>query len=220
MTTESPSVARPLTRSDPGTTQPSRAQLLDAALTEFADLGYDGTSVRRLARRLGVHHNHFPQRFGTKERLWYAAVDHGVERLVVELRPIVDAEQPDEMHRLRALLVRFVEATADQPAILRVVNREAVLGGERFDYLYTTYIGPVFDEVRGLLDRLARRGLVRDDAAPAVLFFAINGAGGGPATFPHLTRRLGHDAAADEADARHRQAVAAVEQLFEGLATR
>lgn len=195
-----------------------RSQLLDAALAEFADHGYDGTSVRRLARRLGVHHNHFPQRFGTKERLWYAAVDQGFEQLAADLLPVITAHEADEMAHLRALLVRFVEATSARPAMLRIINREAVVGGARFDYLYETYIGPVFNEVRSLLDDLARSGLVRSDAAALVLFFALNGVGGGPATFPHLTHRLGGDLDVDDPAALRRHAEESVRLLFDGLA--
>lgn len=214
-TSEEPDVAR-RARSAEGA--PSRTELLAAAVEEFADLGYDGTSVRRLARRLGVHHNHFPQRFGTKERLWYAAVDQAFEELAYDLLPVIAAEFPDEMTHLRVLLVRFVEATSGRPAILRIINREAVLGGARFDYIYETYIGPVFDDVRALLERLAGRGLVRTEAASVVLFFALNGVGGGPATFPHLTRRLGTDLDTGDPAARRRHAEESVRLLFEGLA--
>lgn len=196
---------------------PGSEALLDAALDEFADLGYDGTSVRALARRLGVHHNHFPQRFGTKERLWYAAVDHGFERLYLELVPVLTETFPDEMSHLRALLVRFVEVTSARPAILQVIGRESVTGGARFDYLYDRYIGPTFDEVRNLFDELAAKGRVRSGAAHSVLFFSINGSGGGPAAFPHLMERLEQPSVAGDPAERHRHAVESVDQLFEGL---
>ena len=51
--------------------------MLEAALVSFAELGYEGTSVRDLCRQLGVSHNLIHQRFGSKDDLWYAAVDHG-----------------------------------------------------------------------------------------------------------------------------------------------
>jgi AcrR family transcriptional regulator len=55
--------------------------LLPLALEAFADLGYEGASMRDLCRRLGVSHNLLHQRFGSKDRLWYAAVDHGFKAL-------------------------------------------------------------------------------------------------------------------------------------------
>ena len=53
----------------------SDADVLDLALDAFADQGYDGTSVREVCRRLGVSHNLIHERYGSKERLWYAAID-------------------------------------------------------------------------------------------------------------------------------------------------
>jgi TetR/AcrR family transcriptional regulator len=54
------------------------AMLLQAALDAFAETGYDGTSVRELSRRLGVSHALLTARFGSKEGLWFAAMEHGL----------------------------------------------------------------------------------------------------------------------------------------------
>src|SRR4051812_45978949 len=89
---------------------PSDDDLLDAALAAFAEFGYEGTSVREIARRLEVSHNLIPQRFGSKERLWYAAVDHGFGTLLIELLPVADDTYSDDVARLRAWMVRFIEA--------------------------------------------------------------------------------------------------------------
>ena len=122
---------------------PSDAEMLDAALEAFAEHGFAGPSVREMARRLGVSHNLIPQRFGSKERLWYAAVDHGFSTLLVELLPVAEADQPDDVRQLRAWMVRFIEANAARPALLRIINREATSPGPRLDYLYDRYIEPV-----------------------------------------------------------------------------
>jgi AcrR family transcriptional regulator len=47
--------------------------LLDAALQAFADLGFEGASVRAVAREIGVSHNTINERFGSKDKLWQAA---------------------------------------------------------------------------------------------------------------------------------------------------
>ena len=51
------------------------AEREEIALALAQDFG-----VREIARRLDVSHNLIPQRFGSKEDLWYAAVDHGLGR--------------------------------------------------------------------------------------------------------------------------------------------
>ena len=50
----------------------SDATILDAALNAFAERGFAGTSMREVARELGISHNLIPQRLGSKEQVWYA----------------------------------------------------------------------------------------------------------------------------------------------------
>ena len=40
-------------------------------------------------------------------------------------------------------MVRFVEANAARPALLRIINQEASAPGPRFDYLFDGFIEPV-----------------------------------------------------------------------------
>ncbi|MGZ4785613.1 MAG: TetR/AcrR family transcriptional regulator, partial [Acidimicrobiales bacterium] len=118
---------------------PTDERVLEAALDAFAEHGFAATSVREVARQLGVSHNLIPQRFGSKERLWYAAVDQGFGTLRSDLLPVVVEDEPDDVNRLRSWMVRFVEANAARPALLRIINREASSPGPRFDYLYERY---------------------------------------------------------------------------------
>src|SRR2546427_283576 len=65
-------------------------QILDAAFRAFATYGYDGVAVRTLNRELGVSHNLIHQRFGSKQGLWYAAVDRAFSQQVMELATAFD----------------------------------------------------------------------------------------------------------------------------------
>ena len=57
-----------------------RAEIVRAALTEFAAAGYAGTSTESIARRVGVSQPYLFQLFGTKRDLFIATVRHGFER--------------------------------------------------------------------------------------------------------------------------------------------
>ena len=196
---------------------PTDAEVLDAALDAFAEEGFAGTSVRSLARSVGVHHNHIPQRFGSKEQLWYAAVDHGFRVIRRDLVTLTLLDFPDDLARLRAGIVRYVEINAERPAMLRIINQEAVLGGERLEYLFTAFIEPVQDFGGGLLRRLEAEGKVRTDSAGLLYFFMTNGIAG-PIVFPGLAERLGVSVDGHDAEAVHAHAEAAVGLLFDGLA--
>jgi AcrR family transcriptional regulator len=51
-----------------------RGEILDAARTEFADKGYDGASVRAIARAAGVDPALVHHYFGSKEKVFVAAM--------------------------------------------------------------------------------------------------------------------------------------------------
>jgi AcrR family transcriptional regulator len=191
--------------------------LLDAALDAFAERGYDGTSVRELARHLGVSHNLIPQRIGTKEQLWFAAVDQGFGALAASLAEAVDSDAGvDDVARLRALVVRFIEANARRPALLRIIIQEATANGPRLDHLFARYIDPVRRFGDELLARLEADGRVRTGSAALVYFLMTHGAGG-PLALPGLAQRFGLVVDPDDAEAVHRHAVAAADVLFDGL---
>jgi AcrR family transcriptional regulator len=211
---------RPRGRPAPGDVKPaSDPDVLEAALEAFAEAGYAGMSVRELARKLGVSHNLIPQRFGSKERLWYAAVDHGFGLLLADLAAIPDSSQTDVLAWFRAMVVRFVEANAARPALPRVINMEAVSGGPRLDYLFDHYIEPVRQFGLTMLDQLHADGHVRTSSVGLVYFLMTSGAGG-PITFPGLAARLGVTVDRHDPVAVHEYAEQVVEVLFEGIAQR
>ena len=194
-------------------------RVLDAALDAFADRGYEGTSVRELARGLGVSHNLIPQRIGSKDDLWHRAVDHGFGQIAAALAAVDTGTDAGDLERLRALVVRFVEANAARPALLRIISREAITPGPRFDYLFDRYIDPVRVYGDDLLARLEAEGQVRTGSVGLVYFFMTHGAGG-PLALPALAERFGDAVDADDPEAVRRHATEAVALMFEGLTTR
>src|SRR2546428_10640050 len=70
-----------------GRSEPSRKQLMAAAIDSFARLGYQGTSIDRIARDAGVTKGAVYYHFRDKEELLFEAVKDrigGVEQPVPE----------------------------------------------------------------------------------------------------------------------------------------
>ena len=195
------------------------AELLDAALEAFAERGYDGTSMRELARSLGVSHNLLPQRFGSKERIWYLAVDHGFGTLAAELAASTPGPPLDDLVRLRAMVMGFVVANATRPALLRIINQEAAAPGPRLDYLFDHYIGPVGEAGTELLGRLHATGEITTSSS-ALLYFLMTHGAGAPFALPSLAERFGRPVDANDPDAMRAWAEMLVDTIFDGIVAR
>ncbi|MEZ5572052.1 MAG: TetR/AcrR family transcriptional regulator [Halioglobus sp.] len=193
--------------------------LLDEVLQSFGENGYDGTSVREIARRLDVSHNLIPQRFGSKENLWYAAIDHGFGRLSNDLKREAQALGSDELLILRGLILSFIEINALHPSLLQIINQEASQPGPRLDYLFDTYIKPVRDFGEAWLTQLVKQGRIKPISVSLLYFLMTHGAGGLFAQ-PALTKRLGRGATSKVKVSIREQAESAVSVIFDGLLPR
>jgi AcrR family transcriptional regulator len=188
-------------------------------LQSFGENGYDGTSVREIARRIKVSHNLIPQRFGSKEMLWYAAVDYGFGRLIADLKREAQTLGPDELVVLRGLVLSFIKINASYPSLLQIINQEASQPGPRLDYLFKFYIKPVRDFGEAWLTRLADAGHIKPISVTLLYFLMTHGAGGVFAQ-PALTRRLGRGARKMSKAQMAIEAETAVNILFDGLLPR
>jgi AcrR family transcriptional regulator len=142
------------------------ADVLAKGLTAFAELGYDATSVRELANRLGVSHNYINDKFTSKAGFWRAVVEAAMRPRVSGLSTLsagTDAE------RLRDIVVGLYEGVIELREVNRIIADESSRDTERLDYLVSEFIGPVFASWRPLLARLL------PDVDPETAFFAITG---------------------------------------------
>lgn len=163
-------------------------QVLDAALTAFATYGYEGVSLRTLSRDLGVSHNLLHQKYGSKVGLWYAAVDRGFGPFVSTLTAADDHEtQP--LQRMRNFLRAFAFYSAAHPSLVRLINAEASIPGERLDYICEQFIAPVQDHFKPMYLTLADEGTLRPISL-ATLFFAITSGSASMFSNEALTTRL------------------------------
>jgi TetR/AcrR family transcriptional regulator len=164
-------------------------QILDAAFRAFATYGYDGVAVRTLNRELGVSHNLIHQRFGSKQGLWYAAVDRAFSQQVTQLATAFDPTLTDPLDQLNHAIRRFVRYSAERPELLGLMNIEARVDGERLDYIYDNYVSPALVPLGRLLDYLHEKGRIRPISLRALFFLIAHGAAA-PFTLVPLARHF------------------------------
>jgi TetR/AcrR family transcriptional regulator len=176
---------------------PDEDAILRHGLRAFAELGYDGASVRELAKRLDVSHNFINDRYGCKAAFWQAAVSHALEETKSDLAAVLAADMDDSC-RLVAVVRAFYRSAARSPEINRLMADESNRESDRIDFLYSNYLGPVLAALEPTLIRLMDAGRMR----PAPLYLPLL-AITGPATSltqDPVTRRLGRCPDQSEAD--------------------
>lgn len=157
----------------------SREELIEAALITFSARGYDMMSVRELTRQLGVSHSLVHHYFNSKRTLWEACIDHSFGPMSRELQITLanHANKKDPIELLHQIIYSFVRCTAKYPAVIKILMKEEVEGGERFDFIYDRHIEPVTRPWIELLQKAEQGGRLRH-IAPSTLFYLVtNGAG-------------------------------------------
>jgi AcrR family transcriptional regulator len=152
----SSSAIEPVRRQLAGRAADTVAALVDAAVEEVADTGYEGLTVRNVARRAGVSPATAYTYFASKEHL---LTEVFWRRLTGIAEPTFDARAPvaqrvGEMTRAMALLV------ADEPALAAAVTT-AMLAHDHDVAILRAKIGAKF------IARLEQA--LGDDADPTVL---------------------------------------------------
>ncbi|MGW2178594.1 TetR/AcrR family transcriptional regulator [Streptomyces sp. NPDC001732] len=106
----------------PGSGGPdARTRILDAARTEFAERGYDRTSIRGVARAAGVDSALVHHYFGTKDEVFAAAVELSFEPALVV--PAVLGEGTEGLgERLARYFLSVWENPASRAPLLAVVR--------------------------------------------------------------------------------------------------
>ncbi|WP_405793718.1 TetR/AcrR family transcriptional regulator [Streptomyces sp. NBC_01506] len=186
-----------------------------AAIEAFSVHGYNGVSLRTVNDELGVSRNLLYQRFGSKEKLWHAAVDWAFRPLLDHLEA-ADDELADPMIRLRVLTLNFIEYSATRPYLARLVMMEGSVPSDRLDYLYEHYIEPVRSRFLPVFDLLREQGRIKNIPAE-VFYFLVTSGGTAPYGQQGLASRMNPELASTDETRVRLYAENVAEVLINGL---
>ena len=159
----------PAVATRPGGLETRRA-ILDAALDLFSERSFDGASTRRIAERAGVTQPLLNYHFAGKEELWRAAVDDLFERLRTSMQlRLAGLRGVDDVTIAKLMVRHFVEFSAANPQLHRIIMQESKRDGERLDWMVDTHVRPLYENAVALFERLAARGDARTGRARASL---------------------------------------------------
>ena len=192
----------------------TRERVLDAAEALFAERGFEGTALRDVAGRVGIRTPSLYNHVASKEALYAAVLERGVEPLHELLEELLRGDAAARADS-RAVVERALALLARRPNLPRLVVHEALAGGQRLGPILQRHLGPLFARAQQVVlatPAAARWGpdriplLVLAAAQMVVGHFAIAG----------LTRALsGEDPLGPEALARQTRFLGdVVEELF------
>jgi TetR/AcrR family transcriptional regulator len=164
--------------------------LLQGALEAFAEKGYEGMSVRELSRRLGVSHALLTARFGSKDGLWFAAMEHALAVSERSWRRLTDDPALDDLEALRQAVVAQVMFAAAHPEVFRIMSHEGAIDSPRIRFVIDRFVNPLRPLVEQRISRLVAAGRIREVPYATLHYLVVHG-GAAPYGSPVETMLLG-----------------------------
>lgn len=170
--------------------QDCRSRIVAAALDEFSTSGFEGASLRQIARRAGVMHQLVVYHFKTKQALWRVAIGSILEDVAQQLEGWKARAQTESPARvLRAMVREFVLFSARQPEFHRIATFEGRSANERIAWLIDHTMRPAFVFSTSLIRQAQAVGAARP-GDPGQLHYAMLGLVTQSFVFAHEYRTL------------------------------
>jgi TetR/AcrR family transcriptional regulator len=122
----------------------TRTSILNAAIAEFAERGFEGASIRAIADRLDLQHPLITYHYRTKDILWRAAAEHSF----AQIKTGWDVSAPESsdlppLARLREEYATLFRYTVAFPEFHRFMRQEAVSNNPRLKWVAKTILAPL-----------------------------------------------------------------------------
>ena len=158
------SYSEPRRRGRPRSDQPvfNRQAFLDVAVKAFAKQGYEGVSIRQLARDYGVSHQLIHHHFKSKLQLWKEAISAAADHTYLdEPRGLTDPDESSALQRFRNAVMELVVGASEHPEVYRILADEMSKDSPRFKYLFDNYTGRNVELATQVLEQANIEGDVR-----------------------------------------------------------
>jgi AcrR family transcriptional regulator len=162
----------------------TRQALLDAAVDEFAEHGFDGARIDRIGTRAGVNKERIYQYFGNKQKLFGHVLESELDRIATAIP--VTVEQAADLGDYAGRLYDYHRA---RPQFIRLLHWEGLRDGG----------GPALKESERTatygarveaLAQAQRNGTLDPTLDPAALFYAVLALGAWWFSVPQAVRMI------------------------------
>lgn len=124
----------------------TQRNILDCAISEFAELGYEATSTRTVARRAGVPHTLVTYHFGGKEGLWRAVIKDLLTAYEERFQShMAELQGEKAITRLRAAQEDLIQFSAAGLDFHRIMSHVAQSSSPQLKWVVKEYFRTVYD---------------------------------------------------------------------------
>jgi len=122
-------------------TEITRQKLIDAAIIEFSNRGFDGVTSRDIEIAAEVQRGLLKYHFNDKDGMWKAAADQifGMRMSEIEQQTKLAQDLPPK-ERLAPRIRAFVRFSAEHPELNRMMVQEGKYHSWRTDYIIENYL--------------------------------------------------------------------------------
>lgn len=145
---DSKTAAAPRKRAEQQRAQSTRTAILEAALAEFAEKGFEAAGIRSIAERTGFQHPLITYHYPTKDLLWQAVAEDTFERIRLEWdERASEACNLSPLERLRAEYRALFRHTAKFPEFHRFLRQEAATDNPRLHWVAENVLKPLINRL-------------------------------------------------------------------------
>jgi AcrR family transcriptional regulator len=160
---------RPRKRAEQQRAIETRVSILNAAIAEFAERGFEGASIRAIADRLDLQHPLITYHYRSKDILWRAAAEHAFAQIRAEWDiSASEASNLSPLARLRQEYATLYRYTVAFPEFHRFMRQETLTNNPRLKWVAGTVIAPLLARLLPQIVEVQRQGLIA--AVDPILF--------------------------------------------------
>ncbi len=163
---------RPVSRES---SRKTREMILDGALAEFSEKGFDGARIDEIALRAGANKNLLYHHYGSKDGLFTALLERTYDTIRRRQKDL-QLRGMDPVKGMRKLVIFTGRVWVQFPEFLRLLQSENLSGGRhvRASREIQRMYNPLLDTINELLERGTRTGRFRKNVDPIDLYISIS----------------------------------------------
>ena len=129
----------------------TKRKVLNAALKVFAQKGFSNAKLRDIAAIAGTTHSLIRHHFGSKDDLWKAVVDYGLQMQEDNLRKVIKRQKSaDPVEIYRGTIASYISTIARHPELSNILMHDNSRSSPHLEYLIKkekrllAFIEPIF----------------------------------------------------------------------------